>query len=128
MSWLTYACQHLPGVTVIAVGGDLDATNAGRLESFIDESRQRPDDHLVFDMTEVCFLDSSGLRVLLNAYTHCVRHGGSIRLAALRPMPARMVQITRIDAHLPVHATVEEALTIVLAPPAPAPGNDDSAA
>ncbi|MEU8247702.1 STAS domain-containing protein [Nonomuraea sp. NPDC048916] len=128
MSLLTYACQHLPGVTVIAVGGELDATNASRLESFIDESRRRPDDHLVFDLTEMCFLDSSGLRVLLNAYTYGTRQGGSVRLAALRPMPARMVQITRIDAHLPVHPTVAEALTTVLAPPTPAPDNGDSVA
>jgi anti-anti-sigma factor len=119
MSWLTFACQHLPGVTVIAVGGDLDATNAAELETYVSDMRQSPGDHLVLDLTEVRFMDSAGLRALLNAHSAAARHGGSVRLAALQAMPARIVRITRVDAHLPVHATVDDALTAVLSPPEP---------
>jgi anti-sigma B factor antagonist len=119
MSWLTYACQHLPGVTVIAVGGELDATNESRLDEFVRECRQRPGDHLVFDLAEVQFMDSAGLRVLLNTYTYSRQHGGSVRLAALRSMSARLVEITRIGEHLPVHRTLQDALTAALTPPEP---------
>ncbi|WP_162795403.1 STAS domain-containing protein [Nonomuraea lactucae] len=119
MSWLTYASQHLPGVTVIAVGGELDATNAGRLESYVADARQGPGDHLVFDLTEVRFMDSAGLRALLNSCLAVARHGGSARLAALQTMPARIVRITRVEAHLPVHETVDDALTAALSPPKP---------
>ncbi|WP_219463683.1 STAS domain-containing protein [Nonomuraea rhizosphaerae] len=119
MSWLTYACQHLPGVTVIAVGGELDVTNEGRLDLFVRESRQRPGDHLVFDLTEVHFMDSAGLRVLLNTYAYSRQHGGSVRLAALQPMPARLVEVTRIGEHLPVHLSVQDALTAALTPSQP---------
>ncbi|MCA2224102.1 STAS domain-containing protein [Nonomuraea aurantiaca] len=119
MSWLTYACQHLPGATVIAVGGELDATNESRLDAFIRECRQRPGDHLVFDLAEVHFMDSAGLRLLLSTYTFSRQHGGSVRLAALQPMPARLVEVTRIGEHLPVHATLQDALTAALSPPEP---------
>ncbi|WP_157978451.1 STAS domain-containing protein [Nocardia aurea] len=131
MSWLTYASQRLPGVTVIAVGGELDATNAGRLESYVAEARQGPDDHLVFDLTEVRFMDSAGLRALLNSCLAVARHGGSARLAALQTMPARIVRITRVEAHLPVHETVEDALTAALSPsepPRPAQGSGGTSA
>ena len=119
MSWLTYACQHLPGVTVIAVGGELDANNQSRLDEFVRECRQRPGDHLVFDFAEVQFMDSSGLRLLLNTYTYSRQHGGSVRLAALQSMPARLVEITRIGEHLPVHTTLQDALTAALTSPEP---------
>ncbi|MCP2347746.1 STAS domain-containing protein [Nonomuraea roseoviolacea] len=119
MPRLTFACQHLPGATVITVGGEIDSANAARVESFIAESRRRPGDHLVFDLTEVRFMDSAGLRTLLNAYLDAEAHGGSVRLAALQPMPARLVAITRVDEHLPVHATVQEALTAALSSPEP---------
>jgi anti-anti-sigma factor len=130
MSWLTFACQHLPGVTVISVGGELDATNEGSLSAFVRDARREPGDHVVFDLSEVHFMDSAGLRVLLNTYTYSQKHGGSVHLAALQPMPARLMEITRIVSHIPVHTTLEDALTIVLSPPRsphlPASGDDGS--
>jgi anti-anti-sigma factor len=69
---------------------------------------------VIFDLTELSFLDSAGLQVLLA----CIRRGGadgsSVHLAAAQGKPARLLQITGIDAHLPVHATVEQAITAVL--------------
>lgn len=118
MSRLTFAHRRLPGITVVTLAGDLDATNAGRLETFLADVR-RPGDHLVFDLAEIHFMDSAGLRALLNSYTSAARLGGSVRLAALQAMPARIVEITRVDTHLPVHRTVEDALTAVRTPPEP---------
>jgi anti-anti-sigma regulatory factor len=75
-------------------------------------------------------MDSAGLRVLLNAYSYSHQHGGSVHLAALQSMPARLMEITRIVAHIPVHATLEDALTTVLSPAqsphVPASGDDGS--
>ncbi|MBB6345672.1 anti-anti-sigma factor [Nonomuraea muscovyensis] len=119
MSWLTLAYRHLPGVTVISLHGDLDATNAGRLETFVADVRRQPGDHLVLDMAGVRFMDSAGLRALLSSYSTTARHGGSVRLAAMQAMPARIVEITRVGSHLPVHETVDDALTAVLDPPEP---------
>ncbi|MEV0145578.1 MULTISPECIES: STAS domain-containing protein [unclassified Nonomuraea] len=119
MSRLDLACEHLPGATVIAVGGEIDSTNAVRLESFVAASRRGPGEQLVFDLSGVSFMDSTGLRTLLNAHLYAEDHGGGVRLAALQSMPARLVAITRVGDHLPVHATVEDALTAVLTPPEP---------
>ncbi|MFG3441398.1 STAS domain-containing protein [Nonomuraea sp. NPDC047897] len=119
MSRLTFAHRHLPGVTVITLGGELDATNAGRLAELVADVCRRPGDHLVFDLAEVRFMDSAGLRALLRSHLAEARHGGGVRLAALQPMPARIVEITRVDAYLPVHETVEDALTAVRPSPEP---------
>ncbi|MDP4510489.1 STAS domain-containing protein [Nonomuraea turcica] len=106
--------QHLPGVTVIAVDGELDAHNCHRLEAYIQQHRRRPPDQLVFDLSQARFIDSRGLRVLVQAHALSVRTGGAVLLAAPAAMPARLLQITGLADHLPVHATLEEALRAAL--------------
>ncbi|MGI8330523.1 STAS domain-containing protein [Actinomadura scrupuli] len=115
MEQLRLSSRRLPaGIVIIVVAGDLDLTVAGRLEAFIRESRRHPGDHLVFDLAEMTFMDSAGLRVLLNAYTYGRRHGGAVHLAAAQPRPAVVLAITQVGSYLGVHETVESALHAAL--------------
>ncbi|WP_188193738.1 STAS domain-containing protein [Nonomuraea sp. SYSU D8015] len=101
-------------MSVIAIGGEVDRTTSAELADYINRIR-RPRDHLVFDLTELSFLDSSGLQVLLASAQHGAADGAGVHLAAVHGMPARLLQITGVGAHLPVYATVEQAITTVLA-------------
>lgn len=114
--------RRLAGVVVIAVGGELDHAVAGRVREFIGRARRRPDDHLVFDLEEVVFMDTAGLLVLLDAERHAVRHGARTYLAAVPPLPAAIVLITRADSGFEVHAGVDEALHAALARSLAVPG------
>ncbi|MEV4177992.1 STAS domain-containing protein [Nonomuraea sp. NPDC049709] len=111
---LTLAHQHLPGVIVIAVTGEMDATNRAQLETYLRKSRTDPSERLVFDLSRVPFMDSSGLHVLLTCFTDCLRNGGAVHLAGVQPLPARLFEITGVVAHIPVHDTVEDAITAAL--------------
>jgi anti-sigma B factor antagonist len=111
---LTLTHRHLPGVTVIAIAGELDVTNHGEMAAYLGRIRQAPADQVVFDLAELAFMDSSGLRALLSCRQDCVGQGGEMRLAALQAIPARMLEITGVHAHLLVHATVDQALTAAL--------------
>ncbi|SDL38782.1 anti-anti-sigma factor [Nonomuraea maritima] len=115
--------QHHTGVTVITLAGELDLSGCARLGDYIAEVRQTPADHLVFDMGEVTFVDSHGLRVLLDAYTFAQEHGGTVHLTALRGLPAHLVEITGIGDHVRLHTSTEIALAAIsvmpdLPPPA----------
>ncbi|MGW0811608.1 STAS domain-containing protein [Nonomuraea sp. NPDC002799] len=114
MSPLTLSQRRLPGVTVIAVGGEMDATNRRQLETYIEEIRTAPDEWLVFDLSQVPFMDSSGLHVLMKCTTDTLRQGGAVHLAAVQPLPARLFEITGVLAHVPVHETVADAVTAAL--------------
>jgi anti-sigma B factor antagonist len=105
--------HHLPGVTVIRVGGELDAATASSLE---DRGRRvyRSGDQLVFDLTETTFIDCGGLRALIRAH-HLVRpSGGLVRVAGLRPAVAKVVALADVRAVLLVHASVEQAIKVAL--------------
>ncbi|MEV0388894.1 STAS domain-containing protein [Nonomuraea sp. NPDC050643] len=111
---LTLAHQHLPGVTVLAVTGEMDATNRAQLEGYLRDVRREPPQRLVFDLSQVPFMDSSGLHVLLTCTTDCLKKGGAVHLAAVQPLPARLFEITGVLSHVPVHGTVEDAVTAAL--------------
>lgn len=110
MKPLVLGCQHLPGVTLITVAGQLDTITSGQLDGFIRQVRRRPEEHVVLDLTELSFMDSSGLRVMLTTHSYSAQHGGSLRLAALRPGPARLLHIAGLECHLSIYANVQDAL------------------
>nr|SBO95204.1 Anti-sigma F factor antagonist (spoIIAA-2); Anti-sigma B factor antagonist RsbV [Nonomuraea gerenzanensis] len=114
---MTLAHQHLPGVTVIAVTGEMDATNRADLEAYLQEARGAPEKPLVFDLSGVPFMDSSGLHVLLKCATDCLKAGGVVHLAGVQPLPARLFEITGVVAHIPIHDRVEEAVSAALGSP-----------
>ncbi|WP_219499352.1 STAS domain-containing protein [Nonomuraea ceibae] len=110
---LTLRHRHLPGTSVIAVGGEIDLANSGQLACYVKRVR-RPGDHVVFDLTEVSFLDCSGLRVLISSHRQATADNAGVRLAGVRGVPARLLQLVRLQALLPVHSTVEQALATIL--------------
>ncbi|WP_171074719.1 STAS domain-containing protein [Nonomuraea basaltis] len=110
----TFACQHMPGVTVISVAGDLDTANADQLDAFISRARQQPGDHVVLDLSEVPLVGHSGLRVLLNVRALTRQHGGDLHLAALQESPTRLLNNTGAKPVLTVHHSVEQAILTAL--------------
>ncbi|GII03587.1 STAS domain-containing protein [Planobispora takensis] len=110
---LTLSHQHLPGLILVALAGEIDRTTSVRLAGYVDRVR-RIGDHVVFDLTELTFLDSSGLHVLLGCAHTCAAEGRQVHLAGARGSPARLLAITGVDGYLPVHAGVDQAITTVL--------------
>lgn len=110
---LVLAQRHLTGATIVTVGGELDATTSGRFGRFVQRSRH-PGDHLVLDLAELSFMDSSGLRELLSANRDTRRDGATLRLASVQHAPARIIKITGIGSYLPVHPTLEQAVSVVI--------------
>lgn len=114
MTPLTFACQHVPGVTVISMAGDLNAANVDQLDAFVSRARWQPGDHVVLDLSEVPHVGRSGLRVLLNVRALLRRHGGDLHLASLQQAPARLLNDTGARLILTVHHNVEQAILAAL--------------
>ncbi|MEV0616859.1 STAS domain-containing protein [Nonomuraea sp. NPDC050404] len=120
---MNLTCRHLPGATLISVAGQVDTTNSGDLEQYIDTQRRRLDEPLIVDMSRLTFLDSSGLAVLLAAAALARAHGVALHLAAVQPMPARLMEITGAERAVSMYDHVDQALFAVLghlSPPEPA--------
>ncbi|SEG99748.1 anti-anti-sigma factor [Nonomuraea solani] len=107
--------RHLPGMTLITVTGQVDASTSGTLEAYLDQVRRTLHDHLVVDVSRLSFLDSSGLAVLLAAATLARAHGAGLHLAGPQPRVARILEITGAWQAVNVYDHIEQAIAAVQA-------------
>lgn len=80
------------GAHVLTARGELDLVGASRVLDALPDPIARP---VVFDLSDVTFMDSSGLRSLLAVREACERAGQELRLA--RPSDAVLRVLTLVD-------------------------------
>lgn len=103
-------------VVVVTVIGELDVATAPRLRQAIAAVTADGHRRVVVDLAGVDFLDSTGLGVLLGAVKRTRSSGGGLALARAVPQVARVFEITRLVEILPLHDSVEAAVTAVAGP------------
>ena len=83
--------------------GDLDLAAVSTLErewwEVIDRYHPQA---LVIDLSDVSFLDCSGIGVLMRAYTRQRAHGGRLEVRSARGLPRRVLAIAGVDVLLGV--------------------------
>ncbi|MEO6236149.1 MAG: STAS domain-containing protein [Vicinamibacterales bacterium] len=65
--------------------------------------------HLIIDLGGVPMIDSGGIRALVRGHTTAQRLGGSVRLAALLPAVARVLEESRLSSIFVTYDSVEAA-------------------
>ena len=63
------------GRLVVAISGDLDNAASSQAEQSLAPLYERTDCDIVIDCTEMNYISSSGLRILLNIYKHTRTNG-----------------------------------------------------
>lgn len=94
-------------VEVLSITGDLDVLGASRLR----EQLPDPVAHLrVADLSEVAFLDSSGVGALIAMQRRQAEAGGSFAVCCAQPQPLQVLTMTGADRLLAVRPTLVDAL------------------
>jgi anti-anti-sigma factor len=65
--------------------------------------------HLILDLSGVSLIDSGGIRALVRGHTTAQRLGGSLRLAAMRPAVAQVLDASRLSSIFVTYDSVEAA-------------------
>ncbi|SPL87860.1 Anti-sigma F factor antagonist (spoIIAA-2); Anti-sigma B factor antagonist RsbV [[Actinomadura] parvosata subsp. kistnae] len=118
MTSLRLDCRRLADGVVIGVAGELDASSADDLETYVGRVWQ-PGRPLILDLGGLTFMDSTGLHVLLRVHGEVRRQGGRLHLAAVQDLPARLLQITEVWDALSIHPSAEAAIANLSEPPPP---------
>jgi anti-anti-sigma factor len=95
---------------VVTPAGELDHHTADLLRVPLEECLAKGRSRLVVDCSRLEFCDSTGLNVLLGARLKAEAAGGGVHLAAMRPVVARVFEITGAGAVFGVYDTLEAAL------------------
>jgi anti-sigma B factor antagonist len=69
-----------------------------------------PPGPVVLDLTDVSFLPSTGLALLVTHHDRCADHGSPLRVVAAHRQVLRPIRITGLDQKLVIASTVDDAL------------------
>jgi anti-sigma B factor antagonist len=96
------------GDTVVAAVGELDMAAAQDLWREL-EPQLVGGARVVLDGTGLTFLDSSGLRILLQAVKVAAADGADFRIVAPQPAIQRVFDLAGVGERLPLRASVQAA-------------------
>ena len=102
-----------PQTHLIAVRGEVHVSTAPEFSERLNDAIAKGMTGVVIDMTNVEFIDSTGLSVLLNALRRVTRQQGSLALAVSNPTVLRLFEITRLDSTFDIAPDREGAIAKV---------------
>ena len=106
----TVSTSERDGRTIVTASGELDAHSAPALQAQLDPLSVRAGIALIVDLTEVGFIDSTGLGTLVTALKHVRESQGSLDVVVTSPRVVKVFALTGLDVVIPLHATLDEAL------------------
>lgn len=98
--------------TVLALNGEIDiASEEDFRRAVLAAAGERPNSRIVLDCGQLSFIDSSGLRVLIQCHKAGKEHDSRLLIASPSERIAQILRVTALDTRIPVYPTVEKALT-----------------
>lgn len=107
---LSVSRQSVGEFPVVSVSGEVDVYSAPALKDSLTELLQSGVNSVVVDLTEVAFLDSTGLGALVEARSATTEAGGSLPLVCTQERILKLFTITGLDGVFSIHGSVDEAV------------------
>lgn len=103
--------QDVYGRTVVHVAGEIDIASAGTLRERVALLLSQGSTDLVVDLTEVSFMDSTGLGLLVGTLKRVRLAGGRLVLVVPSEKLLKVFRITGLTQVFTIHGTLDAALT-----------------
>jgi anti-sigma B factor antagonist len=107
-----FAVEHRveKDVTVVTISGEIDVFTSPRLREMLLDIVNSGGLYLVVDLTEVTFLDSTGLGVLVGIYHRLRARDGSMSFTGINDRVRKVFHITQLTKIFVLHPSLEDAL------------------
>ena len=89
--------------------GSLTPVGLRNMLDFQSTSGERPPVLNILDLTDVPYMDSAGLGIVVGHYVSCQRKGIKLIAAGVSPRVRELFKMTRVDTTIPMTTTVDEA-------------------
>jgi anti-sigma B factor antagonist len=107
---ITTSVAHRAGIAVVSIGGEVDLSTAPAFEAAINGALDGDPPVLVIELSDVSFLASVGLRVLVAAHEKASK-SAQVAIVANGPATRRPIQLTGLDKIMALYPTLDDALT-----------------
>jgi len=118
---LRFSIEPRDASVVVSVQGELDVTSSQRFDDCLLEAAAESD-RVILDMSEVDFMDTTALAVIVAHWRRQADEGGQFLLAGARYRYTKALWITGLADRLPMYDTVDEALAATGSGAADGPG------
>ncbi|MCY4357090.1 MAG: STAS domain-containing protein [Gammaproteobacteria bacterium] len=110
---LSVATESHDKAMILRPEGRIDGSNASTLDSAIQEQFEGGNAVLVFDFSNLNYISSAGLRILLVAARDAQSKGGKSVFCGLSTQIAEIFSVSGFDKILTIHPGLPEALDAV---------------
>lgn len=91
------------GEVVVSVFGEVDLATAPELMAAVRAALEVDEPRVVLDLANMTFIDSQGLKVLIDAYTRAqAGRAARVVLRSPRPQARRVLEVTGLDEFLTI--------------------------
>jgi len=97
-------------VTVLSLKGRLDALRVGQVREELTGLPDKGHLKIVIDVSELEWIDSSGVGTLVSLYKMARAKGGAVNVAGLQRQPKEIFRLLRLDSAFQIFETVNEAV------------------
>lgn len=108
MALLVNRSVKSPGVLLLSVGGSLDANTFSQLEAEVNDVLNGSVNCLIFDLQQLDFVSSAGIRVLLKAQKELTKRGGEIKAINLQPQIRKVFDYVKVLPDSVMYVSAEE--------------------
>ena len=102
--------KEINGVKLLAVSGRLDVNAVEQIGDDLKQRAGQDQIKVILDLTEVDYLSSRGLGLLIELSQTNGRAGGMLRLVSVHPLVNEVLEITGSRELFSIHDSVEDAL------------------
>lgn len=107
----TYKTEDGRTVIILTPTGRLDITTAWQFRLKLQECISRISPHVIVNLSQVNFIDSSGLTSLVAGMRDADKVKGSFRICTVHPEAKLVFEVTMMDSVFEIFETEEEALS-----------------
>jgi anti-anti-sigma factor len=101
---------NVDGFPVLTMSGELNINTAPDLRELLVRHTKAKQPRMLLDLSDVSFMDTSGLATLIETHLKTEKQGGSLALFGLQPRILEVFEITRVIDLFTVCETREQAL------------------
>ena len=99
--------QEKDGVVCLKISGRLDAESAPEAETTVKGILKDGKHRLIFDLSEMEYISSAGLRIILMTVKELQVKKGKVVLSALTPYVKEIFDVSNFSSIIPITETVE---------------------
>ena len=104
-----------PGILKVDVSGEMDLYNSNELKALLTKQIEEGAEPLLLDLHDLSYIDSSGISVLLHAFTQSKKRRKGLCFLNVRGSVKRVIELTSLSGFFPIADTLEDAVKRLMA-------------